>query len=293
MKPSFKIILLLCGILFIIVTINPLFNLFSFSRVLDKDLVISYGTLISGLFGPILSLLSIFIIYDSFREQVKNNKEQIFMQNLNNDIKYLRDYVSLITYNDPASNIILHDKMGERFFIKAKVELYKIYQVVSKNIPDEEDRIGATFEIFYIGVSENKLETLKSYLGKRANNESVEKLLKELRNKKSKFNKRIVYYDGHQGKLGHYFRQLYYIIETIDNCSLDIKKDDMIKRVIVKMGVYEQTILCYYSFAFLGKNWREKNYIDKYGLITSIPKNFLPFDPKKYFEIDFEYEKGR
>jgi hypothetical protein len=290
MKIKLIIAMSICAVIFIAITINPLFNIFSFSRELDKELVVSYGTIIGGLFGPILSLISFFLIYSTFKEQDK----QTFINKIDNEIKYLRDYVFRIRYRDSEdrNNILISEKKGEEFFITAKVQLGKLYkQLDSYKIFDDENIIGAAFEIFYFGVGKNTLETLRFYLLKRTNDENVNRILVNIGEQKTKYNEKTVYYGGHQGKLGHYFRQLYHIVESIDNCSLDIDKKEVVKNARVKMSNYEQAILCYNSFSLLGKNWRENNYINKYEIIKNIPQNFLPFDPKKYFTLKFEYEK--
>jgi hypothetical protein len=256
----------------------------------DKELVVSYGTIIGGLFGPLLSLISFILIYSTFQEQNK----QTFMNKIDNDIKYLRDYVFRIRYRDSedSNSITISEEMGENFFIKAKLQLDKLYkQLNSYNIFDSENIVGATFEIFYFGVGINTIETLKFYLLKRTTIENVTRIIKDIRRIKTKYNNKVVYYGGHQGKLGHYFRQLYYIIESIDNCPLNINKKEITKNVRVKMSNYEQTILCYNSFTFLGKNWKNNDYINKYEMIKNIPRKFLPFEPKNYFRLKFEYEQ--
>jgi hypothetical protein len=290
MKLKLIIAMTICVIIFITITVNPLFNIFSFSMELDKELLISYGTIIGGLFGPILSLISFLLIYSTFEEQNK----QTFMNKIDNDIKYLRDYVFRIKYHDSedSNNIKISEEMGENFFIIAKEQLDRLYrQLNNYNIFDNENIIGATFEVFYFGVSNNALETLKFYLLKRTNDENVTRIITDIRKQKTKYDKSIVYYGGHQGKLGHYFRQLYYIVESIDDCSLSIKKKEIAKNARVKMSNYEQAILCYNSFSYLGRNWKVNNYINKYEMIKNIPQKFLPFEIKKYFTLIFEYEK--
>lgn len=296
MERKYIIALICCAVFFILITINPLFNVLPFEvlpilGILDKDLATSYGTIIGGIFGPILTLISFFIIYNSFQEQ----KKQIFLSILNDDIKYLRDYVSSIRFVDPESVSPIKVEIGELFFIKAKRQLDILFKIIdSLKIFDEENCIGATAEVFYTGVSKETIETLKHHLKRRTNDDNVKKIIDEIRKQRTKYNNRIFYYGGHQGKLGHYFRQLGYIFGKIDNCPLNIDKYEVAESVRVKMSNYEQAILCYNSFTHLGKSFRKKGkkgYIEKYKLICNIPQNLLPFDLKKYFDIEFEYEK--
>jgi hypothetical protein len=297
-----RILLIICGILFLLITINPLFNIFSLTFLLDKELVVSYGTIIGGIFSPLFSLISFFIIYYSFKEQKRFNDEQImfnkkqtFLNRLYDDIKYLRNYVSNIKYIDSRLKEEYVDEIGEDFFIIAKKQLDKLFGIISQyNISKEEDIIGITFEIFFFGVSENTIDTLKYYLKKRLNDDVIiEKIIKDIRNIKTNYNKKIVFYGGHQGKLGHYFRQLYYIIEYIDESELfddEYKKNIIAKSIRIKMSNYEQAILCYNSFTLMGKSWKKKCFISKYELIKNIPKSLLPFEPKKYYDFIYEYE---
>jgi hypothetical protein len=300
---KFRLIFIISFVLFVLITINPLFNIFSFSFLLDKELVISYGTIISGIFGPLFSLISFYLIYYSFKEQKRFNNEQIvynskqtFFNKLYDDIKYLRTYVSNIKYTNSESKEKSNDIIGEDFFIIAKKQLDKLFEIIGRyNIPKEEDIIGLTFLIFFFGVSKNTIDTLKFYLKKSISDENmIDQIIHDIRIIKTNYDKKVVFYGGHQGKLGHYFRQLFYIIEYIDESELfdyEYKKNVIVKSVRIKMSNYEQAILCYNTFTLLGKAWKEKDFINKYELIKNIPKSLLPFNPKKYFDFVYEYEK--
>jgi hypothetical protein len=241
------------------------------------------------------------LVYISFKEQKKyndnqelKNKEDEFIRSIESDIYYLRRYVLSIKYKDSDSIDTNEDIVfGEDFFIKAKKQLNDLYEMVHKTaiFSDEKKLIGAVFEIFYYGVSLNTIDTLKYFLNKSITMEEIKFLIDKIRGKKTRYNKKIVYYGGHQGKMGHYFRQLYYIIDTIENCELPINKMALAKKVRIKMSNYEQAILCYNAFTYGGRNWIEKGYIEKYKLIKNVPPNFLPFDLKKYYKNVFEYEK--
>jgi hypothetical protein len=270
LKAILTISIIICCTIFIKITIDPIFNIFHFSWNLDKDLIVPYGTIIGGLFGPLFSLISFILVYYVFEEQNK----QTFLNKINNDIKYLRDYVVEIKHRNPAKKYIVgNEETGERFFIIAKTQLDKLYKHMLKyDFLDNENIIGATFEIYYFGVNIQTLDTLKIYLSKRTGIDNVNKMINDIREIKAKYNESIFYYCGHQGKLGHYFRQLYYIIESVDNCVLDINKDDIVKSVRIKMSNYEQAVLCYNSFTLMGKNWRKNDYINKYGLIKRAHK---------------------
>jgi hypothetical protein len=54
MEKKLFLILLLCGLIFGLITVNPLFNVFSFSGLRDKELAITYGTLVGGFFWSVI-----------------------------------------------------------------------------------------------------------------------------------------------------------------------------------------------------------------------------------------------
>ena len=290
---GFAFAIIISGLIFICITINPLFNIFSSSGILDKELSIAYGTLIGGLFGPILSLLSFFLVFITFKEQKKFNEHQIlkgindnFINSIERDIQYLRNYVSSIKYRNPELLNPTKDLItGEEYFIKAVKQLNCLNKMIlpTKIFNDERNRIGAIFEIFFYGVGLDTEDTLKYYLNKRTSNENTELLIKKIREEKTKYNSNIVCYGGHQGRLGHYFRQLYGIIDKINKTGLSIDKTAIMNNINLKMSNYELAILCYYSFTFVGKNWKENNYLGFFEAIKNIPWDILPFDLKNYF----------
>ena len=115
LKVFLAIIIVIFCIIFIKITIDPLFNIFSFSWRLDKELIVPYSIIIGGLFGPLLTLLSFILVYSSFIEQNK----QTFMNKINNDIKYLREYIFKIRYknSDSVNCDIESEEMGEKFLL--------------------------------------------------------------------------------------------------------------------------------------------------------------------------------
>jgi hypothetical protein len=95
-------------------------------------------------------------------------------------------------------------------------------------------------------------------------------------------------FQGHQGKLGHYFRHLYQLIKFVDSSEILTfeEKYDYVRIIRAQLSVYEQILIYYNSFASFGKVWIDQDYIVNYKLIKNIPIPLLDFGirPKERFK---------
>lgn len=127
-------------------------------------------------------------------------------------------------------------------------------------------------------------------------------LRKESNKRKSKNERLYIKHDGHQSRLGHYFRHLFQTVEFIDvqpNSLLSYKeKVFYIKLLRAQLSNHEQAIFFYNSLSSVGKRWEfgrsqdNKKLITKYNLIRNIPQGFTgTLDPKDYYpDIYYEYD---
>ena len=90
--------------------------------------------------------------------------------------------------------------------------------------------------------------------------------------------------DGHQSRLGHYYRHLYQTVAYVDTQSLDIEKYDYVKTIRAQLTNYEQALLLVNSLTPLGKQWWDKGLLKKYRMVQNIPQDF--FNPKYEIDID-------
>lgn len=109
------------------------------------------------------------------------------------------------------------------------------------------------------------------------------------------------YYSGHQGTLGHYFRQLFMSINYINNQSKlsYTEKWEYAKNFRSLFSNHEQLILFINSISILGRAWELKNQdenkrlITKYDLIRNIPKAYrIKYDITLFYpQVEFEEEE--
>ncbi|OQX95815.1 hypothetical protein B6I21_03465 [candidate division KSB1 bacterium 4572_119] len=162
----------------------------------------------------------------------------------------------------------------------------------------ENELLNIAYLSFYYGaIGEISSEILKSIL----QNESdifVNKLLSTFEEKqKELIRQRKFYYnpfEGHQSRLGHYYRHLYQTTKYVDTQKININKYEYVKTLRAQLSNHEQVLFCYNILSNLGKNWIDEKLVIKYKMIKNIPHNLITeFDLKARFpELIFEWEKN-
>ena len=104
--------------------------------------------------------------------------------------------------------------------------------------------------------------------------------------------KKLVYrpFEGHQSRLGHYYRHLYQAVKYVDNQKIDIDKYEYTKTIRAQLSNHEQALLLLNSLSPMGKNWWKYEFIQNYKLVKNIPRDF--FDPTEELDVNKLFEKG-
>ncbi|MCR5862716.1 hypothetical protein LRS05_11435 [Flavobacterium sp. J372] len=111
------------------------------------------------------------------------------------------------------------------------------------------------------------------------------------------------FYEGHQFRLGHYFRHLFQCYKFINSNTnlVDDKKYDYAKLLRAQLSTYEQALLFINSITSLGMKWEftaekseilNKNLITRYHLIKNLPNdNLYGIEYKSFYKsIKFEFD---
>jgi hypothetical protein len=118
---------------------------------------------------------------------------------------------------------------------------------------------------------------------------------------KSKTDRKYLDHDGHQSRLGHYFRHFFQTVKFIDEQPPETlsfsDKYFYIKTLRAQMTTHEQAIFFYNSLTVMGLPWElditddNKKLITKYNLIKNLPKGFTgQLEPNLYYPyLQFEY----
>jgi hypothetical protein len=159
----------------------------------------------------------------------------------------------------------------------------------------------AYYCVFY-GVGPNSSRMLKMSLSafdstfidaveKKLNNPETKEEIRKERNFE------YVPFEGHQSRLGHYYRHLYQMVRYVDQQVIDIKKYEYVKTIRAQLSTHEQALLLLNSLTPIGRNWWNNHLIVEYRLVKNIPQGFFDslseLDTNKLFESGyFEWQEG-
>jgi hypothetical protein len=85
-------------------------------------------------------------------------------------------------------------------------------------------------------------------------------------------------FEGHQSRLGHYYRHLYQAVRYVDEQTIQIRKYDYVKTLRAQLTNHEQALLLVNSLSEIGKGWWDKEFIQRYRMVQNIPRDFFDVD---------------
>jgi hypothetical protein len=268
-------------------------------RKLEAENAAQFGDFIGGYVGTIFALTSILLLYITLRSQIDLAKKDKFESKFFELLKLHRDNVS---------EIGIGEKYGKRTFVLMIREFREIFNIIikvcneSKSKLSIEEKLNLSYIAFYYGVGPNSTRILNDSLSSFDKN-IIDKIIPILENKdiaKEIMERRgfeFTPFEGHQSRLGHYFRHLYSTVKYVDNRDMsEPEKYTYLKFLRAQLSNHEQALLFLNSISYLGKKWKEKGLISKYRFIKNIPKSFFSesseVDIKSiYPNIKFEWEE--
>jgi len=286
-KPSWfsKNLIAIVTILFGLISINLIFFSKSYyGNTVDPTKAAQLGNFVGGYVGTIFALISVMFLYLTLRDQRESSTLE----------KFETKYFELIKlHRDNVAEIGIGDDFGKKIFvilIREFREILKIAKGVVKrhNLDYSQEKLFvAAYCGLFFGVGPNSSRMLKESLFEfdkafiddfenSMNNEDTKHKIKEER--KLKF----MPFEGHQSRLGHYYRHLYQTVCYVDDKGFNIDKYEYIKTVRAQLTTHEQALLFINSLSPHGREWNEETLLLRYRLVKNIPPNF--FDPKS--EID-------
>jgi hypothetical protein len=286
---------IMIGVFFVIIFLFPdAFKEKYINPMKDSQIVSFIGANI----GTILSFLSIFVLYLTLKNQRKSSQIEKFENKFFELIKLHRDNVC---------EVELKGQCGRKVFVVLIREYREIYEILKKllsdtpNKFDKEEILNISYLIFYYGVGPNSSRILRNALPNKYDCELIDTILNTFDDCKLKSrvkaNRGFSYtpFEGHQSRLGHYYRHLYQTITYVDKQSIKIDKYSYVKILRAQLSNHEQALLFFNVLSDLGVTWREEDLITKYSFIKNLPENFIDkdseIDVKAIFpKLKFEWE---
>ncbi len=203
----------------------------------DFEKIRSLQPFISGISIPLITFGTSLLVIETFRNSLLQNISNNFFKLIDQNRKIL-DGVNVDTSHLPNGDIT---SKGKDFFDDLCAQIAKDYFAITYN----NNEILDSFD-----------ETLK----KNTINKEGKNLLVAIYDH---------YYHIHQSDLGHYFRNLYYIVRYIDKSNL--RKSDKIEFIKIlrsQISNYELLLLAYNGLHPLGEKFHK--YIMDYEILKSL-----------------------
>lgn len=281
------------------------------------------GDTIGGIMNPFIAIAAAILTFLAFWVQFKANQEvqkQFKIQQFESQFyEMIRLHRANIDEMDIASKIHSR-KCFVRMFQEFKyiyLNLFEIYnnnQVYKKKLMPI-DLCEITYYVFFFGIglntedvvlklvkphkekitqdlidklnlikeewklSKNKVEYYKKYKKDYSN-------LKSIKNENGiNYEYKITYtpFDGHNSRLGHFYRHLYQTVSFVVNSSTiedNNEKKKYLKLLRAQLSNHEQLLLYYNSLTSFGIGWIDNEYFTTYEMIKNIPLEFADFGVK-------------
>lgn len=270
---------------------------------IDSEKASSFGDFVGGYIGSFFSLVSIILLFITLKNQRDNFSLEKFENKLFQMIGHHEHSIEEIGYGDLC---------GKRTFVWMIREYRLIHKILKYTIKrydkllsnnaksklnNNRDFMAFSYLFFFFGVGGNSSRILKSYLVKdyEISNDCADCLIDFLNKSRFQFKKKLNFpfipFEGHQSRLGDYYRYLFQIVKYVDSSKLDINKYEYIKIIRAQLSNHEQALLLINSFSSLGDDWWKKNnYIKTYKFVSNIPNAF--FNPENEINLTTIFNKG-
>jgi len=260
-------------------SVNAIFisKAFRQSTTITPEAAGQLGSFVGGYVGALFALTGVVLLFSTLKSQ----RVALVLQNFENK------YFELIKmHRDNVAEIELQEASGRKVFVLLLRELRCALDIVReiakthKQQLTQQDLLTVAYYCLFYGVGPNSSRMLKMSLSD-FNAAFIDAVEKELNKSETKAECRrdrslgYVPFDGHQSRLGHYYRHLYQMIRYVDQQTLNINKYEYVKTIRAQLSTHEQALLLVNSLTPVGRNWWDEKLIVKYRLVQNIPREFF------------------
>ena len=276
-----------------------IFRAFRETTAVSREAAAQLGNFVGGYVGSLFALLSVLLLWLTLKRQVRSSSEQSF------ESKY---FELLKMHRDNVAEIALPGASGRKVFVCIISELRSILKVVrsvsevQKRLLTKRQVVHVAYYCLFYGVGPNSSRMLRESLRKYDEHfiDAIEKRLNcpEVRNKaRGDGGFEYTPFEGHQSRLGHYYRHLYQMVRYVDERQFEGDKYEYIKTIRAQLSTHEQALLLVNSLTPVGNNWWLKDLIVKYRLVQNLPREFFDsvaeLDVGELFDADyFEWKEA-
>lgn len=285
-----------------LIAVNLIFfaNAYTETNTVNPATAGQLGDFVGGYIGTIFALVSVVFLYST----LKNQREASTAE------KFETKYFELIKmHRDNVAEIGIGDDCGKKIFVMMIREFREILKI-TRDVAAKKNHYYNQKELFIIsyyalffGVGPNSSRMLKEAL-KDYDQSFVDEFEKTLNNDttkntvKSERKFKFIPFEGHQSRLGHYYRHLYQTVSYVNKQTSDFDKYEYVKTVRAQLTTHEQALLFINCLTPIGKVWWDENLLLGYRFVKNIPYGFFDKDAEidlaLYFPTDyFEYQERK
>jgi hypothetical protein len=284
-----------------LVAVNLIFvaKAFRQSTTVDPEYAGQLGSFVGGYVGSIVALVSVVLLFVTLKSQRLASAQESFETKYFELIKMHRDNVAEVGIKGGSGRKVFVLLMRE---LRCALEIVTAIAEVFNQQLSHQQLLQVAYYCLFFGTGPNSSRMLKLSLS-GFDAEFIEAVEKELNRGETKHRVRreqnFAYtpFEGHQSRLGHYYRHLYQLVRYVDQqpMPLRIDKYEHIKTIRAQLSTHEQALLLVNSLTPIGHNWWANNLIVKYRLVQNIPREFFDssteLDMRGYFDPGyFEWE---
>ncbi len=280
------------------------------------------GDSIGGIIGPVVGFIGVILTFAAFYIQFQANQVQIKALDEQKKSALLQEeqirlqqfesnfFELLKLHRENVKELDYRNSLGRNVIIKIVNEFFEIMQhfidngFIRRNKLDEQDLVNISFTILFFGTDETVTDVLENRFFKKYYQfeDELNPIIEELRNKTNPYsNTDTRYYNGHQSRLGHYFRHLRRTVLLVHRNPFlsERQKKEYVRILRAQLSNHEQILLFFDSISDLGLKWELENIhketlITTYSLIRNIPLGSIyGFNPRRYYpklKMDNDFE---
>jgi hypothetical protein len=282
------------------VAMNLIFiaNAFRESTTIDRTAAGQLGDFVGGYFGTFFALFGVVLVIRTIREGRETDRRE----------KFEHKYFELIKmHRDNVAELQLQDATGRKIFVLLLRELRALLEVVRevaiqcKQELSRRQQLHVAYYCLFFGTGPNSSRMLRNSLTDFDPNfisELCSVLGRPEIKERAKAERQLAYtpFEGHQSRLGHYYRHLYQAISYVDQQLHDFDsfdKYEYVKTIRAQLSTHEQALLLVNSLTPIGQGWWRKELLTKYKLVKNMPRVFfddkteldtVELFPSRYFE---------
>lgn len=242
------------------------------------------GTFTGGVVGSVISLAAVILLYATLSAQRESSLSQDF------ETKYF-ELIRLHRAN--VEEMTLRNRSGRGVFVllldefRSALDLIRGMCTIQAADLTPEQCVQVAYYVLFFGIGPNSNRMLLTSLGEvGVDPETAVRISDTLAGARE--HQGLYLFDGHQSRLGHYYRHLYQMVRYVDQQGADVldesRKREHVRTIRAQLSTHEQALLLLNSLTPMGHNWWDKGLVVNYQLVKNLPLDFL--DPSS--EVDAE-----